>query len=385
MTASDVLSSSSVKNAKSASSPDAIHVRSSTKHGPDRYGGNYKIQVLSFLPDSWIPYIQLARLFPPAGLFLIYFPHAFGVLHAAIQIQASPGIVLQASTVTFGGSFFFSNAAHVWNDLIDTELDAKVERTSQRPIPRGAVSPRAAFVFTLTQAVGAAYFLTWLPGGFLQGFLYALPNIIATVYYPWAKRHSHFPQLVLGVCLAWGTIMGELALGVPAFTVSVGDTWWPSTFLSCARGDLDFSLISITVDSSVITLFLAGVVWTVIYDTVYAHLDLQADLQVGIKSLAVLFQTRTKAALWPLLVAMASLLVDCGCRSQLGAPYYLIGVTGAIGSLGTMIALVDLGNSQSCWWWFSKGFWLAGGAIVAGLLGEYMLQSFCLVFNLHDG
>lgn len=364
-TASDFLSSSSVQNAKSASTSDAIRVISSSKHGPDRYGGNYKIRILSFLPDSWIPYIQLTRLFPPAGLFLIYFPHSFGVLHAAIQIQASPGIVLQASTVMLGGSLFFSNAAHVWNDLIDAELDAKVERTSQRPIPRGAVSPRAAFLFTVTQAVGAAYFLTWLPGGFLQGFLYALPNIIATIYYPWAKRHTHFPQLVLGVCLAWGTIMGELALGVSAFTV-------PSTFLS--RGGFDFSLISIKVESSVIALFLAGVVWTLIYDTVYAHLDLQADLQVGIKSLAVLFQTRTKAALWPLLVVMASLLVDCGRRSQLGAPYYLIGVTGAIGSLGTMIALVDLRDSQSCWWWFSKGFWLAGGAIVAGLLGEYMLS-----------
>ncbi|KUL91123.1 hypothetical protein ZTR_00997 [Talaromyces verruculosus] len=336
----------------------------------DQYGGNYNPTALSDLPDSWIPYIQLARLFPPAGLFLIYFPHAFGILHAAIRTGAPSATLLYTSTIMFAGSFFFSNAAHTWNDLIDAKLDAKVERTSKRPIPRGAISQRAAFLFTVTQAMGAAWFLSYLPGGFQQAFLYALPNVLATIYYPWAKRHTHFPQLVLGLCLAWGTIMGELMLGVRAFSISVPPGFWS---LDWAQEKFSFPLFYITLEPSVMALFLAGVVWTVIYDTIYAHQDLQADLRVGIKSLAVLLQTRTKFVLWPLLALMTSLLVNCGQRSHFGAVFYLVGVGGAIGTLGTMIALVDLRDSQSCWWWFSKAFWLAGGAIYAGLLGEYLM------------
>ncbi|EED12003.1 prenyltransferase, putative [Talaromyces stipitatus ATCC 10500] len=355
MAATTDFHASSLMETTNTGSQTSRVARSMTANGSgvDQYGGNHKPTALSNLPDSWIPYIQLARLFPPAGLFLIYFPHAFGILHAAIRTGAPSATLLYASTIMFVGSFFFSNAAHTWNDLIDAELDAKVERTYKRPIPRGAISPRAAFLFTVTQAMGATWFLSYLPGGFQQGFLYALPNILATIYYPWAKRHTHFSQFVLGLCLAW----------VPA-------GFWS---LDWAQERLSFPFFYITLEPSVMALFLAGVVWTVIYDTIYAHQDLQADLRVGIKSLAVLFQTRTKFVLWPLLALMASLLVSCGQRSHFGAVFYLVGVGGAIGALGAMIALVELRDSQSCWWWFSKAFWLAGGAIFAGLLGEYLM------------
>ncbi|RJE27105.1 UbiA prenyltransferase family [Aspergillus sclerotialis] len=314
-----------------------------------QYGGDHKPASLGILPDSWHPYIQLSRLFPPAGLFLIYFPHLFGVLHAAIRTQAPPLTVLHASIVLLGGSFFFSNAAHTWNDLIDAKLDAKVERTSRRPIPRGAVTPQAAFFFALTQGLLAAWFLAGFPTSFTTGFLYALPNVLATLYYPWAKRHTNMPQLVLGVCLAWGIVMGELALGVRTYTY----------------------MHILEVDWAVVYLFLAAVLWTVIYDTLYAHQDLQADIRVGIKSLAVLFRGRTKRLLWPLLVAMTGMLLMCGWASGLGVVYYVVAVIGAVGSLCMMILMVDLRSTQNCWWWFSKGFWLVGAAISGGLLGEY--------------
>ncbi|EED18895.1 prenyltransferase, putative [Talaromyces stipitatus ATCC 10500] len=330
-------------------------VSTSDKSGGDQYGGNYKPRALSSLPDAWVPYIQLARLFPPAGLFLIYFPHIFGVLHAAIRTEAPYTAVLYASTIMFAGSFFFSNAIHIWNDLLDADLDAKVERTSKRPIPRGSISPLAAFVFTLTQGLATAWFLLYIPGGLKNGFLYALPSILANLYYPLAKRHTYFPQVILGFCLAWGTIMGELMLGVRAITISIPDTF---KSLAWANEDVNSSSFCISLDLSVLTLVLAGVIWVVIYDTIYAHQDLQSDLRVGIKSLAVLLRDRTKFVLWPLLGIITSLLVDCGRRSHLGEIYYVVGVGGTFGTLGSMISLVDLRNSQSCWWWFSKGFWL---------------------------
>lgn len=118
-----------------------------------QYGGNHSTGWLGYVPARWLPYIQLARLSPPVGLFLIYIPHSFGLLYAAIRQRAEPFEVAYASLLLFGASFFVSNAIHIWNDLIDAPLDAKVERTRNRPIPRGAVSPSAALIFSASQAV----------------------------------------------------------------------------------------------------------------------------------------------------------------------------------------------------------------------------------------
>ena len=323
-----------------------------------QYGGNHKSGWLASLPDSWIPYVQLARLSPPAGLFLIYFPHIFGILHAAILQRSPLPHLLRTSALMLGGSFFVSNAIHIWNDLIDAPLDALVERTRNRPIPRKAVSPFAALVFTATQTVGAALFLPYLPYGTLQSALYALPSMITWTYYPWAKRHTNFPQLVLGICLAWGIIMGSLAIGFEPFAVGV-----------LGHGS------KARVESSTLCLFLASILWTMIYDTIYAHLDLNDDVKAGVKSLAVLYRDSTKSLLWQLLAVMTALLITCGRLSGMGTMYYLVATGGAMMSLGLMIAKVDLKNPESCWWWFGNGFWFAGGSIAGGLLMEYLYRN----------
>ena len=325
----------------------------SPAHG---YGGNHKSGWLALLPDSCLPYVQLARLSPPAGLFLIYFPHLFGILHAAILERTPLSLLLQRSAFIFGGSFFVSNAIHIWNDLIDAPLDALVERTRNRPIPRGAVSPFAATVFTATQAVGAALFLPYFPSGFFQSALYAMPSIIGWTYYPWAKRHTNFPQFVLGFCLAWGVFMGSLAINLEPFAMGLfGDGVKPH------------------VDYSTLCLFLAGILWTMIYDTIYAHQDLQDDVKAGIKSIAVLYRDRTKNLLWQLLACMTVSLLTCGWLSEMGVMYYVIAVGGTLMTLGSMIAKVDLKNSESCWWWFGNGFWFTGGSIGGALLVEYLM------------
>jgi 4-hydroxybenzoate polyprenyltransferase len=179
----------------------------------DQYGGNSSVGWVRLLPTSYLPYFQLARLSPPVGLFLVCMPHYFGLFHAAIleslpwtQVAKSVGILLV-------GSCLFSNAAHTWNDLIDAPLDAKVARTRKRPIARGAVSRDRALLFAASQALGASYTLSMFPAGWLHGMGYAMPNIIATAYYPWAKRHTNCPQAVLGFCLAYGVLMGEVSAG----------------------------------------------------------------------------------------------------------------------------------------------------------------------------
>jgi len=320
-----------------------------------QYGGNHKSGWLAHLPDSWLPYVQLARLHPPAGLFLIYFPHIFGTLHVAILQRSPLPRLLQSSATMLGASFFVSNAIHIWNDLIDAPLDALVERTRNRPIPRGAMSPFAALVFAATQAVGAALFLPYLPYRTLHNALYALPSIIGWTYYPWAKRHTNFPQVVLEFCLAWGVIMGSLAIGLKPFTIGVrGYGSEPG------------------VEHSMLCLFPASSLWTVIYDTIYAHQDLKDDIDAGIKSLAVWSRDGTKFLLWRLLALMAALLIACERLSEMSTVYYLVAVGGATMSLGLMIANVDLKSTESCWWWFGNGFWFPGGSIAGGLLIEYL-------------
>ena len=279
-------------------------------------------------------------------LCLICFPHLFGILLAA-TIQESPLIyTVQQGTVILCASFFVSNAIHIWNDLIDAPLDRLVERTRFRPIPRGAVSPFSALIFTLTQALGAMLFLPLMPCNFLSASLYAFPGIIGWTYYPWAKRHTNFPQLVVGFCLGWGVVMGSLAVGIETFNTSVG--------------------------LSVLCLSLASMLWTAINDAIYAHQDREEDIKVGIKSMAVLYGERTKPILYQLLTLMFLLLLACGWLGQLLIPYFTIAVGGATISLGLMIARVDLNSTQSCWWWFSNGFWYVGGSITGGLFLEYV-------------
>ncbi|KAI1499598.1 UbiA prenyltransferase family-domain-containing protein [Biscogniauxia marginata] len=319
-----------------------------------QYGGGHAGGWVGRLPASWVPFVQLARLSPPAALFLIYFPHFFGVILAAV-IQRSPvSQVLRACFVMFGGSFFFSNAAHGWNDLVDAPIDKSIARTSKRPIPRGAITPRAAFLFTVSQALGAASFLLLMPSG---SAIYAVPNIISTTYYPWAKRHTNFAQLVLGFCLAWGIIMGSCTMGLEPFTGGpFGGTegLWAHPSIAC--------------------LFLASILWTIIYDTIYAHQDLKDDLRVGLKSIAVLFKDHTKTFLWLVLGCMITFLSAVGNLEGMGIQFSLIAGGGSALSLGAMIANVKLKDSGSCWWWFRYGFWLAGGSIAVGLLSEYVLM-----------
>ena len=127
---------------------------------------------------------------------------------------------------------------------------------------------------------------------------------------------------------------------------------------------------------STLCLFLANIIWAMIYDTIYAHQDLSDDLKAGIKSLAVLYRDRTKVLLWQLLASMIILLLMCGWLSRMGVAYYGIAVGGTMMSLGSMIASVDLKSSKSCWWWFRNGFWFTGGFITGGLLLEYLHETY---------
>jgi 4-hydroxybenzoate polyprenyltransferase len=305
---------------------------------------------LSFLSRNIRDFVEITRLYHAAPIFLIYFPHLYGILYASIRLKAAYHTVLQQCCVLLLGSVFFSNAAHIWNDIIDKPLDAQNPRTRTRPIPRGAVSIPRALLFCTTQALLAASCFSLFPHAYSA--IYAIPNIVATAYYPFSKRHSNYPQFVLGFCIAYGVVVGALSMGIVPVTA------W--------RGGL-------SVDPELLCLFLAIFFWTVIFDTVYAHLDVHSDVLVGVGSTAVRFRHCAKRFLATQLFCMICALVVSGVGGNYGAAYYLFVVGGSLLSLGLLLLRVDLENLGSCWWWFGTGFWYTAGVVFIGLLMEYVL------------
>lgn len=313
------------------------------------WGGNDAKGWLAYVPDACIPYIQLVRLYNPAPVLIVYSPQLFGLLYAAISLSTPFPVFLRSAAVLLGESFFFCNAGHIWNDLVDAPLDALIERTRHRPIPRKAVTPVAACVFMVTQVACALSFLSLFPHGF-QTAIWALPGLIGGAYYPYAKLHTRVPQLVLGLSNAWGVIVGPLILD---FKIVEG--FWPVRNLNIGLS----------------ALFLACTIWLVICDTVYAHLDLQVDLKLGVGSTAVLFQGRTKHYLWAALALMSASYTTVGIAGGLGLRFFLLAVGGPSMLLASMLVNVDLNDSMSIGWWFSNGFMYTIGAVGAGLMLEY--------------
>jgi 4-hydroxybenzoate polyprenyltransferase len=123
-------------------------------------------------------------------------------------------------------------------------------------------------------------------------------------------------------------------------------------------------------------LYSSCVSWTVLYDMIYAHMDIKDDVAAGIKSIALRHEHNTKAVLSGLAVAQVGLLAAAGVAVGAG-PVFFIGTCGSAAlTLGVMIQRVQLKSTQSCWWWFKNGCLLTGGGISLGMLLEYLAQAF---------
>ena len=233
------------------------------------------------------------------------------------------------------------------NDLWDRNLDPHVTRTRLRPIARGAVIPFKALTFAGFQLLAGLGVLLQFPPSCLY---YGIPSLLLVATYPLAKRVTHYPQFVLGLTFSWGAFMGFPALGV----------------------DL---LADAAALKAVVALYASCVSWTVLYDMIYAHMDIRDDAKVGIKSIALRHEKETKAVLTGLAVVQIGLLAAAGLATGVG-PVFFVGSCGsAAATLGLMIWKVRLTEVSNCWWWFRNGAWLTGGGIAGGMLAEYMLTS----------
>jgi 4-hydroxybenzoate polyprenyltransferase len=244
-----------------------------------------------YAPDRMRPFLRLSRADRPIGTWLLLLPCWWGLGLAAM----GDGWRLWDIWIALGcaaGAWLMRGAGCTWNDITDRDFDAAVARTRSRPIPSGQVSVKQALLWMFVQMA--------LAGGILLSYNAAtialgLSSLVLVAIYPFAKRFTWWPQLFLGLAFNWGVIV--------AYTAHAG---WPGL--------------------PAILLYLAGIGWTLFYDTIYAHQDKEDDVLIGVKSTARLFGDSTGKWLAFFLVAIvvlmtgaivAALLPDAGV-AQLG-------------------------------------------------------------------
>ena len=265
----------------------------------------------SFAPQISRPYLRLARLDRPIGSWLLLMPCWWSLGLAGMAAGTAPSI--RNIVLFFIGAFAMRGAGCTWNDLVDRDLDAKVERTRSRPIPSGQVTVTQAAIFLIVQAlIGLAVLLQFNGFTVLMGF--ASLGVVAI--YPFMKRITYWPQIVLGLAFSWGALMG-----------------WPAMF-----GRLDWAPL---------ILYAGSICWVIGYDTIYAHQDREDDALIGIKSTAILFRERTKPMLAVFYSAAVVLIALAGTLAG-GGVYFAIGLTAFAAHLGWQVFSLDINDPAHC-------------------------------------
>src|SRR6188472_1624910 len=262
---------------------------------------------------SWSrPYLRLSRFDRPIGSWLLLMPCWWSAALAAGLARDASQLPL-AIALFFVGAFVMRGAGCTWNDITDRDLDAKVERTRSRPIPAGQVSVPQAFAFLVLQAlIGLAVLLQFNRFAVLTG----IASLIIVAVYPFMKRITWWPQIVLGLAFSWGALMG--------FAVTFGH-----------------------IDATALALYAGSIAWVIGYDTIYAHQDTEDDALIGIKSTALLFGARTRPALvvfYGLAVALISVAL---ALAGAGVPAW-IGLEAFAGHLVWQIARLEIDDPALC-------------------------------------
>jgi 4-hydroxybenzoate polyprenyltransferase len=292
------------------------------------------------LAPAWSrPYLRLARLDRPIGSWLLLMPCWWSCALAAIAAgNVTPR--LSHLALFFLGAFAMRGAGCTWNDIVDRDLDRSVERTRSRPIPSGQVSVAQATVFLLLQSlIGLAVLLSF--NHFTVGLGVASLAIVAV--YPFMKRITYWPQIVLGLAFSWGALMG-----------------WAAAF-----GRLD---------PPALLLYAGSIAWVIGYDTIYAHQDREDDALIGIKSTALLFGERTKPML-AVFYTLAAVLIGAAGLAAGAGPIFALGLLAFAAHLAWQIVRLDIADPDLCLTLF-KSDRDAGLILFAGLLADGAVRRF---------
>ncbi|KAJ5924864.1 hypothetical protein N7466_009051 [Penicillium verhagenii] len=304
--------------------------------------------IFPLLPASWVPYAELMRLDRLGGFITFYLPCLFGVAYATSIAAVQPSLLLlvDRSITIFLCCVLARGASCAWNDSVDRDFDKKVERCAVRPIARGAVTRSQANIWAIVQTIMMVALVMRMPAAVLK---YLGVIVVLAMAYPFAKRFTYYPQAVLGTTFGVGALL--CARSVHVFPM-----------------EEEFLVPSLCVVA-------VNTLWSMIYDTIYAHQDVADDIHVGVKGMAVKFQNCTKLVVSILSVVMVGLLAAIGVLTELGPLYYAFAIGGGTAGLAATISSVDLKSEKNCAWWFSRGYTMVGMSILAGFVADSLFKS----------
>lgn len=240
-------------------------------------------QVRDAVKGNWVdrrapawsrPYLRLSRADRPIGTWLLLLPCWWGLMLAMLSDGRASLYDLWIAIACAIGAFLMRGAGCTWNDITDRKIDGSVARTRSRPIPSGQVTTKQAVGWMVIQSLVAfGILLTFPPLAIALGVLSLAPVAI----YPFAKRFTWWPQVFLGLAFNWGALL--------AWAAHTGSLSWPP-----------------------VVLYIAGIAWTLFYDTIYALQDKEDDALIGVKSTARLFADQTPRWLRRFLIISVALM-----------------------------------------------------------------------------
>ncbi len=283
------------------------------------------------ITDRARQYWLLARFDRPIGIYILLWPALWALWVAS---KGRPDILVLV--VICLGTVLMRAAGCVINDYADRDFDPHVERTKQRPIAAGKVSPREALIVFVVMCLVA--FLLVLQLNLYTIMLSFIAAFLAASY-PFMKRYTHLPQAYLGIAFGWAVPM--------SFTAQTN-----------------------TIPPIAWVMYSAVILWALVYDTMYAMVDKEDDLRIGVKSTAILFGAYDRLIMGVLQVIILGLLITVGILAHLSWPYYL-GLAIAAGLSVYQQKLIFHREKSLCFKAFLNNNWF-GLAVFAGLVLAYL-------------
>ena len=257
-------------------------------------------------------FIQLTRLNQPTGFLLLFWPCAWG-LTLAYYFNGETNLYLKHILLFFSGSVLMRSAGCIFNDIVDRNLDKKVQRTKERPIASGKVSVSEALIYIIFLCLVASLILlqfNWLT------IVLGISSMALAFAYPFMKRITYWPQLFLGLTFNWGIIMG-----------------WTS--------------ITNSISTEPVILYLAAIFWTLGYDTIYGAQDINDDEIIGVKSTSIKFKNNVKIFVGTCYSLCVFLILIMFFVMEINK-YLLLLIIPFIVSFVYQVKIFKVSNSESC-------------------------------------
>ena len=289
-------------------------------------------------PGSWRPFLRLARFDRPIGAWLLLFPCWWGQALAELSLGRS-SLALDYLGLFFLGAFAMRGAGCTYNDIVDRDFDARVARTAARPLASGQVSVLDAQLFLgVLCLVGLLVLIQF------NAFTLALgvSSLLLVAVYPFAKRYTYWPQAVLGLTFKWGALVG-------------------------------WSAITGALSAAPLALYAGSVLWTIGYDTIYAHQDKDDDAMLGLKSTALRLGEQTR--FWLACIYTGAVLFWFLAAALAGARWGVFLALALIsGQLCWQVATLDTDDAGNCLQRFRSNQ-LVGWMLAVGLALDVYLKA----------